>query len=794
MEQREFTCMVEFDRQFYPKNNKKIMDGDWGIVTARVKQIEVDGQMVDYNALHSKQVQEDYALRISTYGTITMKGNMCEMHKDTLYKVGLKEVYDAQRDSWGYDIKFIQERYSFDTEEKQRKFLLRILTERQVDNIFETFENPMEVLENNDIEALQQVKGIGEKTAQTIMTKFMANKDFGKALVELGEYGLTNGMIYKLIERYGSPDTVVSKVKDNPYILADEVDGIGFLKADAIALSVGFNPHDPKRCSAYLQYFFAQLVQEGHSYVEAEYMMDAIYDMLGDDYPSQHIGLALRWLTDKGKLWFNEDRTIFALQKYYDIERMVALNIIRLMNAENNFYFENWEEKIAEVEKEQGWEFSDEQYEAIRSTLEYNVVIIAGLAGSGKSSSVAGMLSVLQGYPFAQCALSGKASVNMTHITGEDSHTIHRLLGYNPQSGYAYNVDNPLPYDIIILDEFSMVDAELSLRLLCAIKDGAKLIMLGDTGQLPNIGIGNVMHDLIESNYIAVNQLVQVHRQGAKSAIITESRKLRNSEHIVQAGFEGRLVLGELEDLEILAYKEIENRKKDEDPRGIKLIMDEYLRIRPRATNIMDISVILPTNYRGTCTYKLNLLIQAIEINHKKGLNARGLEINGQHPYTLYIGDKVINTKNNYQSFYREYLGEDELDNPIYENVKREIYNGNMGTVTAINHDANEIEVEFERIGKVTIPSEDLSNIQLGYAISVHKSQGATIPYVIMGLDYTHYKMLSRELVYTGITRAKTHCVLVAETRALRRATMTTNITHKLTFLPYFLDGSLPLL
>lgn len=1123
MEQREFTCMVEFDRQFYPKDNKKIMDGDWGIVTARVYEIEVDGQMTDYHKLQRTSPKaKDYALHTDArFGTITMKGNMCEMHKDTRYKVTLKEVYDSKYERWSYDIKFIQERYSFDTEEKQRKFLLRILTERQVDNIFKEFENPMTVLDANDVEALTNVKGIGEKTAKDIIARYMATKDFGKAFVELAEYGLTSGMIYKLIDRYGSPDIVVSKVKDNPYILASEVDGIGFLKADAIALSVGYDANSPKRCSAFLQYFFSQMVQDGHSYVTGDHMMDAIYETLGYSFPSESISLALRWLADKNKLWFNEDRTVFALRKYYDIERMVAFHIVRLTNAENNFYFDNWEEKIAQVEQEQGWSFTDEQRVSIQSTLEHNIVITAGYGGcvdcdteyfngqewkriadyqdgeqvlqynkdgsaelvtpskytklpqdtlyhfqtkygldqclslghrvvyqtskgnlaikpfeeiirmhtncksgftgkfyttfdysgqgikmtadeirlqiaviadghfnkettnwcvmrlkklrkcerietllnnanidyekqyeettgfyiykfyapkrekeflsywyqcskeqfaivcdevlhwdgsftngkerfsssssqtidfiqfafatigkrstihidnrvgqtitgyeeegyahksiyyelnitnrnmvgmggfhegqtktpitpyatkdgyqycftvpstmlvlrrngkifitgnTGKTASVAGMLRVLEGYTFAQCALSGKASVNMMHVTGTDGYTIHRLLGYNPQTGWKHNEDNPLPYDIIILDEFSMVDAELFVRLLCAIRDGAKLIMLGDTGQLTNIGIGNVMFDLIDSQFVWSNQLTQIHRQAAKSAIITESIKLRNSQHIVNTGFEGRLVLGELQDLEILGYKEDENRGKGEDRKGVHYIMSEYMRIRPKVQNIMDIAVILPTNYRGTCTYRLNLLIQAKEINHKTGLNVRGIEIGGDHPYTLYIGDKVINTKNNYQSFYREYLGDDEFGLPIYNKVKREIYNGNMGIVTAIDHHNREIEVEFERIGKVTITSEDLANIQLGYAISVHKSQGATIPYVIVGLDYTHYKMLSRELVYTGITRAKTHCVLVAETRALRKATTTTNIISKQTFLPFFLDGSLPLL
>lgn len=794
MEQREFTCTVEFNKQFYPKD-KNLEDGDWGIVTVNVCEVEVNGKMMKYSELDLEGEHEDYALHIhEIYRTITIKGELCAMKKGMKYKVVLKEEYDKKYGRWSYNVLYIQEQYSFDTVEDQRTFLRSVITEKQVNSIFEMYDNPVELLEKEDVEALTKVKGIGLTSAKKIIEKYMNSRDYSKLIVELHDYELTLPMVKKLTKRYGSPEIVAKKVTENPYILAQEVKGIGFTKADEIANKVGFSNVSPQRCSAYIKHFFKEMVQEGHSYVTGEHLMDSIYDALGDDYPVENVSVALRELADAGELWFNEDRTVFASKHHYDIERTVALNIMRLVNAENNFYFENWEEKIAEVEAQQGWKFTDEQYAAIQSTLEHNVVVTAGFGGTGKTASVGGMLKVLEGYTFAQCALSGKASVNMFHVTGVEGYTIHRLLGYNPYHGYKYKHDNKLDYDIIIFDEFSMVDAELFAHLLCAIKDGAKLIMLGDTGQLTNIGIGNVMHDLMESGYVWSNQLTQIHRQAAKSAIITKSIKVRNSEHIVKAGFEGRMVLGELQDLEIIGYSEDPNRQKGEDGKGVKLIMEEYLRIRPKIQNIMDVAIILPTNYRGTCTHKLNLLVQKVEINHRVGLNSRGIDIGGEHPYTLYIGDKVINTKNNYDSVYKEYIGEDEFGSPRFNEVKREIYNGNMGIVTAINHDEREIEVDFERIGKVTISSDDLHSIQLGYAISVHKSQGATIPYVIVGIDYSHFKMLSRELVYTAITRAKTHCILVAETRALRRATNTTNIVSKQTFLPYFLDGTLPIL
>lgn len=814
MENKELTLVVYFNRQFYPKPPAKLNDGDWGIVTVVIDKVEIDGKLVPYNEVkfHKEEMYvdengiakkwkpyEQYQAQVdSRFGTISLKGNMCQMEPGVPYKTLVREVFDPKYNKWSYEIRTIQEQFSFENIHQLEIFLKRVVgTEKQVASIlstFNSFEQLLEILDKRDVEKLQEVKGIGQKTAETIVEKYTMNKDMGKAFIELHEFGLTNAMIYKLINQYGSPDTVVAKVKQNPYILADEVDGIGFLKADAIAMNVGFDPHSYLRCSAYVQYYFTQQVQEGHSYVDNEDLVESIYEVLGSNFPIESISQSLRHLSEQGIMWSSPDQSSLALYKYYNVERLVALNLMRLLHAENNFYFEEWEDTIAQVETKQGWDFTDEQRQAILATLEHNVVIISGLAGTGKTASVAGMLAVLgESYTFAQCALSGKASVNMMHVTGTEGYTIHRLLGYNPKDGFRHGIDNPLPYDIIILDEFSMVDAELMSHLLCAIKDGAKLIMLGDTGQLTNIGCGNVMYDCIESGIVPYVQLTKVHRQGAKSAIITKSIDIRHSRHVVDAQYYGRQLLGELEDLEIVSYKEYENRAPGSDGKAVSLITEEYLRLRERTDNIMDIAVLLPTNLRGTSTYKLNKLIQSHEIKYKKGLNARPMEIGGNYPYSLYVGDKVINTKNNYDSYYKEFAGEDELGNPIYNKVEREIYNGNMGIVTRINHEEQEIEIDFERIGLVTIPKDNLINIQLGYAISIHRSQGATIPYVVVGLDYTHYKMLCREILYTGITRAKSHCVLVGDTRAIRKATTTTNIKGKQTFLPYFLDGALPL-
>ena len=363
------------------------------------------------------------------------------------------------------------------------------------------------------------------------------------------------------------------------------------------------------------------------------------------------------------------------------------------------------------------------------------------------------------------CALSGRAASRMSEVTGKEGFTIHRLLGF-PKGApdyqcFEYNQDHKLGADIYILDEISMVDAKIFYYLLRAIPDGAKLICLGDSGQLESIGCGNVAYDMIHSSEIPTIELTKIHRQAAKSAIITQSIAVRNSKQIIPKNWTGVETRGELQDLELHCYSDSSNTFYN--------IMEIFSRLMAQKDfNIMDCQIIVPIKVRGdACAYNINNTVQ--ELYNPPAKNKKEItRISNDKTFILREGDKVINVINNYK-------------------LKTPIYNGNIGTIKSISYseelDSRIITVDFVGIGNVDVPEDCWLGIELGYAITVHKYQGSQSKYIIFGLDFSSYALLTRELVYTGITRAQKKCYLVCQTGALRYATMQQSISKKQTHL-----------
>ncbi|WP_291567102.1 MULTISPECIES: AAA family ATPase [unclassified Clostridium] len=750
MNSENIKCLIKLNRQFYPKDSS-IKNGDFGIVSVSVEEV-LEGEVAS-----------------SKWGTITVTGNLCEMNREDTYTLVAKEVEDEK---YGKQYKsiYISKVVDLNDINSQKIFLKKILTERQVDNLFKTFESPISIIESEDVEQLCNVKGIGVSSAIKIIEKYKEAKDYSTAYIELDRLGLSTTMIRKLVDVYGGADILVDKIKDNPYILADEVDGIGWSKADEMALQSGCGEFSVYRTKAYIQYFLTQQANNGNTYVYPDALLIGIEDIIGMDLPQEIITEAIAQLRDESKIYFNDEKTEVSLMKYYKLENAIADEIIRINSANNDFVYDDWEEYVHETEERQGWKYTEEQFNGIKSILENNISIISGGAGTGKTSTVAGMLSALRNYSVAQTALSGKASVNLTEATGEEGYTIHRLLGFIPSQGFSYNKFNMLPYDIIILDELSMVGAELFYKLIQAIKTGSKLIMLGDTGQLESIGVGNIMQDLMDSGYINCVELTTVHRQAQKSAVISESLKIRNGLQITESNQDSKDIRGELQDLVLDVYKE----KTKTQPKLLEYVKE----LLPQVDDIMELQVIVPVKERGdACTYKLNNAIQQIIRERQcKGMCKQTskqiiLHEGSKYPYVVYVGDKVINVKNNYKTI--------NMDGQIAP-----IFNGDMGIVTDIDSESNMITVKFQTVGEVVIPKMYIGYIQLGYAITTHKSQGSGFKYVICGLDYSHYnKLLTREMVYTMITRAKKYCVLCAENKALRYAIGNTNVSLKQTYL-----------
>lgn len=400
-----------------------------------------------------------------------------------------------------------------------------------------------------------------------------------------------------------------------------------------------------------------------------------------------------------------------------------------------------------------------------------NRIFITG--NCGKSATVAGVLAVLNNkYSFAQTALSGRAASKLQEVTGKEGSTIHRLLAIDEANGgFSHNEKNPLQYDIIILDEISLVGGNIFYSLLKAIPTGSKLIMIGDDGQLESIGSLNIAKDLINSKYIPHITLTETHRQAQKSAIITESKKVRQGEQIINKYSNGIEIRGEKKDLELNIYS---------DKSLTRDTIVSYFKKGLAVTNnnINEVQIIVPMKERGdACVYNLNKLAQEIYNPSNKNKNEVSIGIKNLQ-YILREGDKVLNTKNNYTT-----VNADGHESPIF--------NGQIGIITNINTSDRIISVNFPYVSKkdILLPREAWNSLILGYACTCHKLQGDSSKYVIIGLDYSSYKLLSKQWVYTAITRAEKYCVLCAENNALRYAISQDKVSQKNTFLRQFLDS-----
>lgn len=720
---------------------------------------------------------------------ICVKGDFYEPIKPGVIYTILAQYDEHPTYGPQYSLIYINEEIDLTRISNQKAFLQSFLTEGQITELYKIYDNPLEIIQNHDIEGLKKVHGVGEYIANCIIERFEENRDLSVVFSELADYGLTPNFIRKLVRVYQSAQRIVDIVKNHPYQLVYDMEGVGFKTADAIALQGGLNPKSSERIAAYISFFLKSEAEErGNSYVTAKELVLDIYNYFGgkeeiietiyDDEGnmiSSNLQTAIKALVDSGKVIVEEgedktQRRIY-LKYYYQLEKDIAHHIKRLLNAENHLDYSNWETAVAELEERQGFKFAEEQLKGIKLGLEKQVSLICGLAGCGKSSLVSGILASLQQYPFAQCALSGKAAARLQEVTGASGRTIHRLLGYNPMMGldnpFTYREDNPLPYDIIVLDEVSMVGGEIFLSLLKAIPDGAKLIMLGDLGQLESIGALNLAADFYHSDLIPTVELKEVHRQAAKSGIITCSHEVRNNHQLFpDAKYEGTSVFGELEDMTFDMFVENDVIRKRTFQWFKKWYQSELV-----DQDVMKIQVISPVKERGeACVYTLNRDIQSY-VNPVPLGSPEIVCGSRAKPYAIHIGDKVMCIKNNYRTVN---LNEDLCP----------IFNGWTGIVTEITNTS--VYVDFPLAGgEVKIGRKDaLGSLILGYVSTVHKCQGSDCPVVIGALDYsTPPMMLTCQLLYTLLTRAKVHCVVVGQTGAINKAIGTDYVSQKRTFL-----------
>ena len=713
------------------------------------------------------------------YKTFTVVGIMPYLMEDADYEISATEV-ENKKYGKQYQVNSINLYLpnGIESKEGQKEFLDIIFTKLQVKEMYEALDDPYMTLKDGDISSLVKVKNCGMKTAVAWIDKFKTYMPLSNAMKELSEYGLTEAFLRRIVNHYKSSDIAVEIIQNKPYKLI-EVNGVGWHKCDEIAMKGGLKPDSPERIGTYILYYLQERANEGYSYIPADAnteiengivsktqkpinFIDTMIEFFGDDISDEALKGGLDYVNDQ--LWFSDDRKFVGLKRIYDLEMSVAENLIRIRDGENDFKYSNWKDIIKQKEIDQGWEYNEQQLEGIKAVLENQVVVITGKAGTGKSSIVDAMIAVLQGYSYAQTALSGRAAARMAEITHEEGYTIHRLLGFpkgdRDHGGFVFHEDNKLPRDIIILDEVSMVDGELFNRLVKAIKTGSKLIMLGDTGQLECIGCMNIAADLIASKEIVSIELSQIHRQAANSGIITESIKARKGIQLIEKDWIGTEVRGKLNDLVLDCFSDKSNT--------FYKVMQHASSELEDGTDIMDLMVIAPSYKNESGVDNLNAALQSLynpDSSEKKEVFVQ----KSSKAWILREGDKIINVQNDYYAKNKFTAG---------------IFNGNIGVVKNIDIDANTIAVDFQDIpGIMILPKKNWKDLELGYAITCHKAQGSQCKKVIVGLDFGSFIQLSREWVYTAMTRAIDKCYMVAQNNALRYAVSKNSISVKRTHL-----------
>lgn len=662
---------------------------------------------------------------------------------------------------------------------KEIKILSHVLTQHKLKLLLDSGLDPIQMLRTGDEAGLASIKGIGPFTAHKMVTDYIEKYSIAKEEASFYDLGLTKKMIEIIIAKYHSPDRAKAVIASNPYQLIEDVRGIGWARADAIAQRAGLGPHSKERLKAYTLYYLNNLANtEGHTWVTIQDLGAKVKEIV-PDIEDKILIECFEDLIGCRKLFYDQDSMRVSMGLYRSLEEHIADELTRL-NSFSVGALSHIDEAFEEAEKETGYIYTEEQKAAVMMCINNPVSLITGTAGTGKSSIMLPFTKILHknGKEFRQVALSGKAALNLSEITGETGMTIHRLLGIYKEDTGTVDEDiediseadlkqqEPfLPYDAIILDELSMVGGGIFYKLIRCLRPGTRLIMLGDPGQLESIGLCNLIKDIQDSGVIPNVCLTKIHRQAALSGIVTEATKVYNQEHIVPVNFAGELVAGEKRDFKLVTAETVE----EVATKAIEWYDNfmRYLNAKPD-----EICVVVAKRAAGMASARaINEEVQKKLVFHDRvPLIFQYSDSGVNYSVTYHEGDRVLVTKNNYNT-YNCVTGE-----------KCPIFNGNVGTIKEIDAYNEGAKIEFPQ-GTVYVDKENFAYIQLGYAITCHKMQGSGINYVIYVCDPSAYTLLSKEHLYTGITRAKKLCVVLGRASTIRFATSTTRVKKKQTWL-----------
>ena len=576
----------------------------------------------------------------------------------------------------------------------------------------------IEIIET-DIKRLYEVPGIGRKRVEKIAESWEKQKDIKNVMLFLQGYGVSTAYAAKIYRQYGKES--IDTVKTNPYKLADDIWGIGFKTADTIASKMGYEKNDLRRLKSGVTYTLSHMAEEGNVYAEEEQLVKSAIELLdADETPVRQ---AISEMLQSEDLI--ADAEAIYMPPFYYAEVGTANRLNKLMDCvEGNLF--NIIPDISVISKQTGVEYDEVQAEAIREAVSSKVMVLTGGPGTGKTTTTQGIIAALKamGLRILLAAPTGRAAKRMSEATGMEAKTIHRLLEYNPKDGYKRNDDNPLEGDALIVDECSMIDLLLMNNLMKAIPAGMRLVLVGDIDQLPSVGAGNVLRDIIDSKRIPVIRLTRIFRQAQESRIVM-------SAHAINKGVFPDTSNGKNTDFFFI---------QQEDPEQavdtiVKLVKERLPNAYKRPTS--DIQVLTPMQRGVVGAANLNMALQTVLNPGQVSLNRSG--------YSFRQGDRVMQLRNNYD---------------------KEVFNGDLGYIERVDMEDRTLFVCFD--GRtVEYDVSELDELTLAYATTIHKSQGSEYPIVVMPVLMTHYVMLQRNLIYTGITRAKKICVLVGTKKAL---------------------------
>lgn len=576
----------------------------------------------------------------------------------------------------------------------------------------------IEIIET-DIKRLYEVPGIGQKRVEKIAESWEKQKDIKNVMLFLQGYGVSTAYAAKIYRQYGKES--IDTVKTNPYKLADDIWGIGFKTADTIASKMGYEKNDLRRLKSGVTYTLSHMAEEGNVYAEEEQLVKSAIELLdADETPVRQ---AISEMLQSEDLI--ADAEAIYMPPFYYAEVGTANRLNKLLDCVEGSLF-NIIPDISVISKQTGVEYDEVQAEAIREAVSSKVMVLTGGPGTGKTTTTQGIIAALKamGLRILLAAPTGRAAKRMSEATGMEAKTIHRLLEYNPKDGYKRNDDNPLEGDALIVDECSMIDLLLMNNLMKAIPAGMRLVLVGDIDQLPSVGAGNVLRDIIDSKRIPVIRLTRIFRQAQESRIVM-------SAHAINKGVFPDTSNGKNTDFFFIQQEDPEQAVET----IVKLVKERLPNAYKRPTS--DIQVLTPMQRGVVGAANLNMALQTVLNPGQVSLNRSG--------YSFRQGDRVMQLRNNYD---------------------KEVFNGDLGYIERVDMEDRTLFVCFD--GRtVEYDVSELDELTLAYATTIHKSQGSEYPIVVMPVLMTHYVMLQRNLIYTGITRAKKICVLVGTKKAL---------------------------